>query len=106
VKSAEIKIADERIRVKDKNDRATVEQCLDPRTLLVLQKMIKNEKLSKIHGCLSTGKEANVYLADGGEIDLETMEKKVESALSIKVELAIKVFKTSILKFKDRDRYV
>lgn len=69
--------------------------------------MIKNGKLSKIFGCLSTGKEANVYLAEGGEIDLETMEKKeLKDGKYEKVEFAIKVFKTSILKFKDRDRYV
>jgi serine/threonine-protein kinase RIO1 len=36
--------------------------------------MIKNEKLKQIFGCLSTGKEANVYLAEG-EMNLETMEK-------------------------------
>jgi RIO kinase 1 len=69
--------------------------------------MIKNGKLSQMFGCLSTGKEANVYLAEGGEIDLDTMEKKeVKDGKYQKVELAIKVFKTSILKFKDRDRYV
>lgn len=70
--------------------------------------MIKSGKLSQVYGCLSTGKEANVYLAEGGEIDLETMEKKPikDDGKYEKVEFAIKVFKTSILKFKDRDRYV
>eukprot|EP00349_Pseudokeronopsis_sp_Brazil_P012270 CAMPEP_0202976154 /NCGR_PEP_ID=MMETSP1396-20130829/74958_1 /ASSEMBLY_ACC=CAM_ASM_000872 /TAXON_ID= /ORGANISM="Pseudokeronopsis sp., Strain Brazil" /LENGTH=215 /DNA_ID=CAMNT_0049712963 /DNA_START=249 /DNA_END=896 /DNA_ORIENTATION=+ len=69
--------------------------------------MLKSGKLSQIYGCLSTGKEANVYLAEGGEVDLETMEKKplIDGKFE-KGELAIKVFKTSILKFKDRDRYV
>jgi RIO kinase 1 len=41
-------------------------------------------------GCLSTGKEANVYYARGSEGR----------------EYAIKIFKTSILVFKDRDKYV
>lgn len=41
-------------------------------------------------GCLSTGKEANVYYAKGGDGR----------------ELAVKIFKTSILVFKDRDKYV
>jgi RIO kinase 1 len=63
--------------------------------------MVKNEKLKQIFGCLSTGKEANVYLAEG-EMNLETMEKLPSG----KQEFAIKVFKTSILKFKDRERYV
>jgi serine/threonine-protein kinase RIO1 len=30
---------------KDKNDRATVDQVLDPRTLIVLHKLIQNEKI-------------------------------------------------------------
>jgi serine/threonine-protein kinase RIO1 len=45
---------------------------------------------SEVNGCVSTGKEANVYHAS-------TPDGR---------SLAIKVFKTSILVFKDRDRYV
>lgn len=65
--------------------------------------MVKNQKLDKIYGCLSTGKEANVYLAEGS-MDLITMQM-LDPSLP-KREYAIKVFKTSILIFKDRDRYV
>ncbi|KAJ3229974.1 Serine/threonine-protein kinase RIO1 [Chytriomyces hyalinus] len=75
---------------KDKADRATVEQVLDPRTRMILFKLLNNQTLSAVNGCISTGKEANVYHAttpDGGH-------------------RAIKVYKTSILVFKDRDRYV
>lgn len=43
-------------------------------------------------GCLSTGKEANVYYAKG--------------SVGSEAEYAVKIFKTSILVFKDRDRYV
>ncbi|POG66962.1 hypothetical protein GLOIN_2v1779949 [Rhizophagus irregularis DAOM 181602=DAOM 197198] len=60
----------------DKSDRATVEQVLDPRTRIILFKMIN--------------RNANVYHAiteDGNH-------------------RAIKVYETSILVFKDRDRYV
>ena len=77
LKSSQNKIDDDRIRIKDKNDRATVDQVLDPRTLIVLHKMVKNQKLDQIFGCLSTGKEANVYLAEG-HMDLNTMELKSE----------------------------
>jgi RIO kinase 1 len=69
--------------------RATVDQVLDPRTMLVLSKFIKRKLFTEIHGCISTGKEANVYYA--------TAEGK---------EMAVKVYKTSILVFKDRARYV
>lgn len=78
--------------IKDKSDRATVEQVLDPRTRLILFKMLNRGLVSKINGCISTGKEANVYHALAPE----------EGQPS----LALKIYKTSILVFKDRDRYV
>ena len=77
-------------RARDRADRATVEQVLDPRTRMVLFKMLNRGVFSEIEGCISTGKEANVYYA----------------AASSGAELAIKVYKTAILVFKDRDRYV
>ncbi|MBN3318791.1 RIOK1 kinase, partial [Atractosteus spatula] len=77
-------------RVKDKSDRATVEQVLDPRTRMILFKMLSRGVFSEINGCISTGKEANVYHATTSQGDSR----------------AIKIFKTSILLFKDRDKYV
>ena len=80
----------------DKADRATSEQVLDPRTRMILLQMINRNVVSEIHGCLSTGKEANVYHS------ISSSEN--EDAPS--VHRAIKVYKTSILVFKDRDKYV
>lgn len=54
-------------------------------------KLLNNDIVSEINGCISTGKEANVYHA------INNTTKK---------EYAIKIYKTSILIFKDRDRYV
>lgn len=73
---------------KDKSDRATTEQVLDPRTRMILYKLLNKGVIQEIHGCVSTGKEANVYHAilDTGE------------------EVAVKIYKTSILVFKDRDK--
>ena len=79
-----------------RDDRATSEQCLDPRTRLMLFKMLSNGMLDEIDGCLSTGKEANVYYAKAGR----------KSPIADVSEFAIKIFKTSILVFKDRDKYV
>lgn len=83
-------------REKDKADRATSEQVLDPRTRMLLLQMINRSIVSEIHGVVSTGKEANVYHAilypDGDE--------------SKEVHRAIKVYKTSILVFKDREKYI
>ncbi|KAI7873556.1 Serine/threonine-protein kinase Rio1, partial [Lichtheimia hyalospora FSU 10163] len=80
----------ERSIQKDKSDRATVEQVLDPRTRIILFKMLNRGIFYEINGCVSTGKEANVYHA--------TTEDGTHRA--------IKVYKTSVLTFKDRDRYV
>lgn len=80
----------------DRADRATSEQVLDPRTRMLLLQMINRGIVSEIHGCLSTGKEANVYHAMSVSED--------EDAAPI--HRAIKVYKTSILVFKDRDKYV
>ncbi|KAL6652510.1 hypothetical protein ACP70R_011435 [Stipagrostis hirtigluma subsp. patula] len=79
-----------KIRNTEKADRATVEQAIDPRTRMVLFKMLNRGVFNNINGCISTGKEANVYHAT-----------KTDGK-----ELAIKVYKTSVLVFKDRDRYV
>ncbi|ROT38166.1 Serine/threonine-protein kinase Rio1 [Sodiomyces alkalinus F11] len=81
-------------RTRDKADRATTEQVLDQRTRMILLQMINRGIVSEVHGTISTGKEANVYhavlQADDGPA----------------VQRAIKVYKTSIMVFKDRERYI
>ncbi|GFT70018.1 hypothetical protein NPIL_540841 [Nephila pilipes] len=84
------KVDASKIRWKDKSDRATVEQVLDPRTRLILYKFLNNSVFSEVLGCISTGKEANVYYAPGKD----------------GIDKAVKIYKTSILIFKDRDKYV
>lgn len=49
--------------MKDKNDRATAEQVMDPKTRMILFKLIGRQMVQTINGCVSTGKEANVYHA-------------------------------------------
>ncbi|XP_050080422.1 serine/threonine-protein kinase RIO1 [Anopheles maculipalpis] len=80
----------DRLRSKDKQDRATAEQVMDPRTRMILFKLLNRSMITEINGCISTGKEANVYHATS----------------SSGRDYAIKIFKTSILTFKDRDKYV
>jgi RIO kinase 1 len=105
-----------------RDDRATSEQCLDPRTRLILFRMLSNGFLELIDGCLSTGKEANVYYAKAGRIksgvsNVGDCDDSVSSnsftnatfapLLTPNItEYAIKIYKTSILVFKDRDKYV
>ncbi|KAL9111215.1 MAG: hypothetical protein Q9227_004292 [Pyrenula ochraceoflavens] len=78
-----------------KSDRATLANVLDRRTLAILRKLVNRNVVSKIHGVVSTGKEANVFYAES------TPEES--TAVSSR---AIKIYKTSILAFKDRDKYV
>lgn len=42
---------------KDKKDRATVEQVLDPKTRLIVFKLINKNVIEILNGCISTGKE-------------------------------------------------
>jgi len=67
-------------------------------------------------GCISTGKEANVYHAYWRKVE-ETELVRIKDQVHTKeggmvfgstdiMHYAIKVFKTSILIFKDRERYV
>ncbi|KAJ9614426.1 Serine/threonine-protein kinase rio1 [Cladophialophora chaetospira] len=83
-------------RDRDKSERATAEQVLDPKTRLILFQMIQKGVVSEIHGTISTGKEANVYHA------ISTSEDPTQDDTHV----AIKVYKTSILVFKDREKYV
>ena len=143
----------ERHRLKDKSDRATIEQVMDPRTRMILFKLLNRGFISNINGCISTGKEANVYHctaslssqdsiesrhtrqqsmgekelilkrndksdhttdyelnlngnAERHTVDNLTNKKNPEQKSSATVQRAIKIYKTSILVFKDRDKYV
>ncbi|KAL2213172.1 Serine/threonine-protein kinase Rio1 [Sarocladium strictum] len=81
-------------RDKDKADRATSELVLDQKTRMLLLQMINRGVVSEIHGAISTGKEANVYGAVQINDEGETIQR------------AIKVYKTAILVFKDREKYI
>ena len=76
---------------KDKSDRATVEEVLDPKTKIILFKLINKGFFDELNGSISRGKEANVFYA--------TSQKT-------KLEYAVKIYKTSILTFKKRRKYI
>lgn len=84
-------------RVKDKSDRGTIEQCIDHRVSRYLDKFKKRGQITEFNGCVATGKEANVYYARG---------RGLPEGENIEREIAIKIYKTSILIFKDRERYI
>jgi RIO kinase 1 len=62
---------------------------------MILLQLINRDTFSELHGVISTGKEANVYHA------IKENHEDGEQT-----HLAVKVYKTSILVFKDRAKYV
>ncbi|XP_024136229.1 serine/threonine-protein kinase RIO3 [Oryzias melastigma] len=83
-------------RLHEKKEHSTAEQAVDPRTRLLMYKMVNAGVLENINGCISTGKESVVFHADGGSLE----EQPVPD------EVVLKVFKTTLNEFKNRDRYI
>src|SRR5690606_38910313 len=69
---------------------STSEGVLDHRTQRAIQQLINNKIFDVLHGCIQTGKEANVFYA----IDENSRA------------LAVKIFKTTLNQFRNRHEYV
>jgi len=87
-----IKAETRRIRKQGKEDRETREGVMDTQTRLLLYKMLNSGKITDIDGILSSGKEANVYSATSGDDNNQFF--------------AIKIYKTTLNEFKNRDDYI
>lgn len=90
-------------RLKDKSDRATVQKVLDKKTMSIIEKLIKRSKILDLCGCVSTGKEANVYTC---RASTDLFSKFVDSEEQRFVFAAIKIYQTSIMEFKSRGKYI
>lgn len=87
-----------RHRVHDKKeDHATAEFGVDEFTRLLLYKMINKQLLERVNGVISIGKEAVILHADSDEAYPEAPVPK---------ECVIKVFKTTLSEYKQRDKYI
>ena len=87
-----------RHKVRDKKeDRATQEFGLDEYTRLVIFKIVQQEILENVNGVISIGKEAVILHADANP----NYEEQ-----PLPHECAIKVFKTTLSEFKQRDKYI
>ncbi|MFX0096474.1 MAG: serine protein kinase RIO [Candidatus Hodarchaeota archaeon] len=84
------KIDERRIRKKRSEDLSAVEAVFDRSTLLTLYHLINSGVISELFGVISTGKEANVYWAKGGDED----------------DYAVKIFRTVTADFKKMSVYV
>ena len=49
-----------------RDDRATTENVMDPRTRFILYQMLNRGQLKEMKGCISTGKEVEIYAVDDG----------------------------------------
>lgn len=56
-----------RVNVLLKVEIATSEMALDPKTRLLMFKLVNNAVLESVNGIISSGKEAVVFHAQGGE---------------------------------------
>ncbi|XP_005990813.1 serine/threonine-protein kinase RIO3 [Latimeria chalumnae] len=83
-------------RLHEKKEHSTAEHAVDPKTRLLLYKMVNAGILESINGCFSTGKESVVFHAKGGRMDMRAVPE----------ECAIKVYKTTLNEFKNRDKYI
>ncbi|KAL7886737.1 hypothetical protein AOLI_G00044580 [Acnodon oligacanthus] len=83
-------------RLHEKKEHSTAEQAVDSRTRLLMYKMVNAGILENINGCISTGKESVVFHADGGSFEEMIVPK----------ECVLKVFKTTLNEFKNRDKYI
>merc|ERR1712200_367014 len=102
IKNFSVKEGKRRNRVGDKEDKAVAEQAVDPRTRILLYKLVNGGVLDAINGVISTGKEAVIMHADGGP----GPDGGPEVALNVPKECAVKVFKTTLNEFKTRDKYI
>lgn len=75
---------------KDKKDHAVFDKVIDNKTRYQIQKFQNSEFITKMNGCISAGKEANVYHADAPEGK----------------EYAIKIYKVETMVFRDREEYI
>lgn len=81
-----------------RENTATAEMGIDEPTRLRLYKLINNQVLEQVNGIISTGKEAVILHAN--------TDPMYEGELNLPKECAIKIFKTTLNEFKQRDRYI
>ena len=66
IRNFSIKEGKRKARLVDKVDKSTAEQAIDPKTRVILFKMVNGGILDGVNGVISTGKEAVILHADGG----------------------------------------
>ena len=102
IRNFSIKEGKRKHRVQDKEERAVTDQAVDPKTRVLLFKLVNGGVLDSVNGVISTGKEAVIMHADGGP----GPDVGPETPLNVPKDCAIKVFKTTLNEFKTREKYI
>jgi RIO kinase 1 len=75
---------------KDSDDRKVIEEVFDRSTQLAIEELIARKDLGELHGVVSAGKEARVYLGEARD----------------KTPVAVKIYLTSASDFRKRIAYI
>jgi len=94
-------------RRKDKSNFATVDKVLDPKTVKIIESLLRRNKLAELSGAVSSGKEANVYTAKCcGSLVSKFIQPGDTPEGAGTIPVVLKIYKTSTMMFKDRTRYI
>ena len=91
-----VKVESRMNRLHDKSDQSTNVMSLDPKTKLLLYKLVNADVLAGVGGVISTGKEATILYAQGGH----------SKEVLVPKECVAKVYKTTLNEFKTRAQYI
>lgn len=92
--------ADFRERIKDTEQFKVEEGVFDEATYAAIYRLVQDGVVEAFGGPISTGKEANVYTALGGERARRILDREGD------VEIAIKVYRIRAASFKDMREYL
>ncbi|HJJ30837.1 MAG TPA: serine protein kinase RIO [Methanocorpusculum sp.] len=96
------KLSDLGIKIKDEDSRKVTDEVFDEVTLLSLYKLVHKKVISSLGGSISSGKEANVFLAGRCE-DAETADSESEPVL---VDAAVKIYRIRTGNFTRMSEYI
>jgi len=90
----------------EKKEKSTAEKAMDEQTRVSLQKAINSGLVDSYGGIIATGKEAVVIHATGGTELGDGTGQNPNTTAEIPAEMAVKVFKTTLNEFKNRQEYI
>lgn len=109
------KDAKQTARVHEKKEHSTAVMAMDKRTRVLVFKMINKGDLLEVDGAISTGKESVVFHGSRAPSQLDTSDNVDDDLLDTDehpveehdvVEVALKVFKTTLTEFTQRQQFL